>query len=70
VALALPPGLKADPPVIEGTVEAKSRKSYPVRITVDRGKVAAGTLMIPMDITLDGSRQGQRFDFLAQARPR
>lgn len=51
-------------------MEAKSRKSYPVRITVDRGKVAAGTLMIPMDITLDGSRQGQRFDFLAQARPR
>lgn len=69
VSLALPPGLKADPPLLEGTVEAKSRKSFEVRVSASRDKVLPGTLVIPMDITLDGKRMGQRFDFLARARP-
>lgn len=69
VSLVLPPGLKADPPVLEGTVDAKSRKSFSVRISAKRDKVPSGTLVVPMDITLDGKRMGQRFDFLARAKP-
>ena len=68
VSLALPPGLKADPPALEGTIDAKSRKSFQVRISANRDKAPPGTLMVPMDITLDGRRQGQRFDFLIRAR--
>ena len=68
VSLALPPGLKADPPALEGTIDAKSRKSFQVRISANREKAPPGTLMVPMDITLDGRRQGQRFDFLIRAR--
>lgn len=69
VTLVLPPGLAADPAVVEGIVEPKGKKAFPVRISVNRGMVPPGVLIIPMDITLDGMKMGQRFDFLARAKP-
>jgi hypothetical protein len=33
------------------------------------GRVPAGLQIVPLDITLDGTRQGQLFDFLLQATP-
>lgn len=65
VALKLPPGIEADPPVIEGSVGAKSRQSFPVKLTVkDRAALPPGVQMIPFDITLDGKRYGELFDFV------
>lgn len=68
VVLQLPPGLQADPVVLEGSVPPKSRQSYKVKLTADPEKLPAGVLMVPMDITLDGKRLGQLFDFIVQAR--
>lgn len=68
VKLRLPPGVSAEPAVLEGTVAAKSRSAFKVRLTADSARIPAGVQMIPMDITLDGKRYGERFDFLARAK--
>lgn len=68
VRLRLPPGVVAEPAVLEGVVDAKSRQTFKVKLTCEPDRVAAGLLVIPMDITLDGTRYGERFDFLAQAK--
>lgn len=70
IALKLPAGLTADPAMLEGTVVGKSRQSYPVQLTVDRGAVASGVQIVPFDITLEGKHYGQLFDFLIRARAR
>ncbi|MFN0077091.1 MAG: MBL fold metallo-hydrolase [Prosthecobacter sp.] len=68
VALQLPPGLKANPAVLEGTVGPKSRQSFKVKLIPNADKLPTGVQMVPMDITLDGKRYGQIFDFIIQAR--
>jgi glyoxylase-like metal-dependent hydrolase (beta-lactamase superfamily II) len=65
VALKLPPGIVAEPQVLEGSVPAKSRQSYPVKLTVqDRAKLPAGVQIASFDITLDGKHYGELFDFI------
>ena len=68
VVLQLPPGVRAEPAILEGAVAPKSRRSFKVKLTADSAKLPAGVQMIPMDITLDGRRYGQLFDFVIQAR--
>ena len=68
VRLRLPPGLVAEPAVLEGTVEPRSRRTFTVRLTADPTKIGPGVQIVPFDITLDGVRKGQLFDFLVQAR--
>lgn len=65
VELRLPPGIAAEPAVLEGSIAAKSRQTFPVKLTVtDRSKVAAGVQIVPFDITLDGKHCGELFDFI------
>ncbi|MGK0188040.1 MAG: glyoxylase-like metal-dependent hydrolase (beta-lactamase superfamily II) [Verrucomicrobiales bacterium] len=64
VELKLPLGVTAEPAVMEGTVDAESRQSVKVKLTVNRDATARGVQMIPMDIMLDGKRYGELFDFL------
>jgi len=64
VELKLPPGVTAEPTVLEASIAGKSRQSYRVRLAVDRGSVGPGVQMVPFDITLDGRRYGELFDFL------
>jgi hypothetical protein len=68
IELQLPPGISAEPAILEGNVDAKSRKAFKVILTADRDMVPAGVQMIPFDITLDGKHYGQLFDFLVQAK--
>jgi glyoxylase-like metal-dependent hydrolase (beta-lactamase superfamily II) len=69
VALRLPAGCSAEPAVLEGTVPAKGRQSYPVKISViHREALQPGVQIVPMDITLDGRRHGELFDFILQGR--
>lgn len=68
IELKLPPGATAEPAVLEGTIERESRRSYPVKLTVDRGALPQGVQMVTFDITLDGKRYGELFDFLIQAK--
>ncbi|MEZ6068327.1 MAG: MBL fold metallo-hydrolase [Planctomycetaceae bacterium] len=67
IALSLPPGFTADPPVLEGSVEADSRATYPVKLRIDRQTAPPGLQIIPFDITLDDHHYGQWFDFVATA---
>ncbi|MBN8625580.1 MAG: MBL fold metallo-hydrolase [Planctomycetes bacterium] len=67
VRLKLPPGITAEPAVLEAVVPAKSRGVYKVKLKVDRSRVEPGVQIVPLDITLDGVRKGERFDFLLQA---
>lgn len=69
IALRLPPGVTATPAVLEGTVAAQSRQGYRVVLTAEPSRVPPGVHMIPLDITLDGHRYGEWFDFLVQASP-
>jgi glyoxylase-like metal-dependent hydrolase (beta-lactamase superfamily II) len=65
VVLRLPPGLEAEPAVLEGVVGPKSRQSFPVRLKVaDRAVLQPGVRLVTMDITLDGKRYGEMFDFI------
>jgi len=68
VRLRLPPGVTAQPAVLVGTVAAKARETYTVKLTADAAQVGTGVRLVPMDITLDGVRKGERFDFLVQVR--
>ena len=68
VVLKTPPGLKAEPAELVGTVEPKSRQSFQVKLTPDPDKLPAGVQMVPMDITLDGKRYGELFDFVVLGR--
>lgn len=69
IVLKLPPGIEAEPRVLEGSVGAKSRQSYPVKITLKgREKQPAGVQIAPFDITLDGRHYGELFDFILMAK--
>lgn len=69
IKLRLPPGVTAEPAILEGSVEPKSRKTFKVMLNADPNGIPAGVQMIPLDITLDGKRHGELFDFVVQARP-
>ena len=67
IELKLPTGLTAEPAVLEGTIDRKSRQSYPVKLTLNRSAIPPGVQIVPFDITLDGKRYGELFDFLIRA---
>jgi glyoxylase-like metal-dependent hydrolase (beta-lactamase superfamily II) len=67
IELKLPAGLTAEPAVLEGTIDRKSRQRYPVKLTVNRAAIPPGVQLIPFDVTLDGKRYGELFDFLIRA---
>ena len=64
VKLKLPPGVKAEPTVLEGTIGPKSRQKFKVTLSIDRNTVSQGVNIIPFDITLDEKHYGELFDFL------
>lgn len=64
IALRLPNGVSAEPATFEGTVEGGRTGEYPLKLTC--GKEHRGVQMIAMDVTLDGRRQGETFDFVVQ----
>lgn len=64
VALKLPDGITADPPVLEGSVAPHSRRSFDVTLQVDRSRAPQGLSIVPMDIVLNEEAFGERFDFL------
>jgi glyoxylase-like metal-dependent hydrolase (beta-lactamase superfamily II) len=70
VVLKTPPGIVAEPQVLEGTVAAKSRESFPVTLKVqNRDQQPAGVQIVPFDITLDGRQHGELFDFILMTHP-
>lgn len=70
VVLKLPAGVSAEPAVIEGTIAARSRQVFPVKLTVDRAaaKPIAGPQQVTFDITEGERHWGEMFDFLIRTK--
>ncbi|MCA9046917.1 MAG: hypothetical protein KDA69_21480, partial [Planctomycetaceae bacterium] len=66
VALVLPEGVVATPVVLEGSVPPESRQKFTVKLRREAVPQSTGVQLIPFDITLDGKRYGQLFDFLVR----
>ncbi len=65
IAIHTPSGLVADPPTFEGTLDPNSQRVLPVRIRALPG-AQPGVRLVGLDITLDGTRYGERFDFVVE----
>ena len=65
IELHAPPGLAAEPAVLQGSVRPGAREALPVRLKAAEG-AAAGVGIVAFDITLDGRRYGEWFDFIVQ----
>lgn len=68
IAIHTPPGLVAEPPVLEGQLRGEARRSFPVRLraTPDAPR---GVHLVAFDVTVDGRRFGERFDMIVEVRP-
>lgn len=69
IEFKMPPGIEVEPRMLEGRVAANSRATFEIKVRVkDRQAVSAGVLIAPFDITLDGRRYGELFDFILMAK--
>jgi glyoxylase-like metal-dependent hydrolase (beta-lactamase superfamily II) len=68
IEIHTPPGLAAEPASLEGDLARESRQSFPVRIkAVDA--TATGVHLVAFDVTLDGERYGEWFDWIINVEP-
>lgn len=67
IEIHTPPGIKAQPPVLNGKVSSTSRASFPVRLRTDRN-AKTGVSIVAFDVTLDGERYGQWFDMIVEVK--
>ncbi|MCL4180379.1 MAG: MBL fold metallo-hydrolase [Verrucomicrobia bacterium] len=58
-----PEGLRIEPAVLEGALESDSRQAFPVRVSATAAAVP-GVNLVGLDVTLDGRRYGEWFDFV------
>jgi hypothetical protein len=63
IVLHAPPGIRVEPAVIEGALEGESRLAFPVKVTATVA-AAPGASLVGLDVTLDGHRYGEWFDFV------
>lgn len=64
VKLKLPPGVTAEPAFLEGTIGATSRQQYQVRLTMKESTQHKAMQIVAFDISLDGKRYGELFNFV------
>jgi glyoxylase-like metal-dependent hydrolase (beta-lactamase superfamily II) len=69
IELESDPGIRLEPRILEGTLEGESRRAFDVRVTATATAVG-GVNLVGVDVTLDGQRRGQWFDFIVGVRPR
>ncbi len=63
IAVHAPEGIAADPPALEGTVEAGKTGTYALKLTPAAG-MKEGLRIVALDVTVDGRRYGERFDLI------
>jgi hypothetical protein len=68
IAVHAPPGLVAESSVIEGRLEAETRRNFPLRLQAT-GEARPGVHIVALDITRDGKRHGELFDFIVEVVP-
>jgi hypothetical protein len=63
IEIHTPPDLVAEPAFLEGKLSGKSRRSFPIRLKAATN-AHLGVRIVALDVTLDGQRYGERFDFM------
>lgn len=63
-----PPGLVAEPALLVGKLPRSSRQSFPIRLKATP-EAGSGVQLVALDVTLDGQRYGERFDFIVSLEP-
>lgn len=63
IEIHTPPDLVAEPTFLEGKLSGKSRRSFPIRLKAATN-AHLGVRIVALDVTLDGQRYGERFDFM------
>jgi len=69
IRLHLPAGISAEPSLLEGELPARGRVQVPVKLRVDRNLADQAQSTVLFDITLDGQRYGDLFDFMLRTQP-
>ncbi|MEM7478003.1 MAG: MBL fold metallo-hydrolase [Planctomycetota bacterium] len=71
IELKLPPGVSAEPKILEGEIAAHSRASFSVQLLADESFPKDGVHIVTTDITLSGDgyekQYGELFDFLIRS---
>ena len=65
IEIHTPPGLTAEPRVLEGRLAAGARQSFPIRLRAS-ADAGAGVRLVAFDVTLDGRRYGEWFDTIVE----
>ena len=68
IEIHTPPGITAEPRVLEARLAAEARGKFSFRITASPG-AKSGVQLIAFDITRDGLRQGELFDVVVDVTP-
>ncbi len=68
VVIHTPTGLIAEPAVLEGTLDSEARRPFPIRLRAT-ADAKTGVHIVALDITRDGKRQGELFDFVVEVLP-
>ena len=63
IEIHTPPGVIAEPAVLEGELPGESRKAFPIQLKASAG-AAPVVQLIALDVTADGRRYGERFDLM------
>jgi glyoxylase-like metal-dependent hydrolase (beta-lactamase superfamily II) len=68
IEIHLPPGIIAEPPVLNGVLAPNSVGSFPIRVKAE-SNTTPGVRIVALDVTLDDMRYGERFDFVVGVGP-
>ncbi len=63
IEIHTPPGIAAEPAVVEGELASESRRSFPIRLKATSA-AGPGVLIVALDVTIDGRQMGEAFDFI------
>jgi glyoxylase-like metal-dependent hydrolase (beta-lactamase superfamily II) len=61
IEIHCPPGVTAEPAVLEGKLARASRGAFPIRLQA-AADAKAGVRILALDVTFDGHRYGEQFD--------
>jgi glyoxylase-like metal-dependent hydrolase (beta-lactamase superfamily II) len=65
IKIQTPPGIIAEPAVLEGSLAPETRKKFTVQLRATQG-AKPGVNIVAFDVTLDGKRYGQWFDCVVE----